>query len=215
VSLAPARGYVTRVRAHTRSMACAVGALATLVLVVMLGGWLGTRLNPLGRRGRGVFGPRAMPDFVGRDQNGHSISAADLRGYPVIGDFIFTRCRGVCPTLTAHMVALQRATPASRARFVSFSLDPDYDTPAVLKAYAARWKGDPARWRLVTLEPESLETILAAVESASASDPASSTEPHTTRFFLIDALGAIRGTYPGEDLAAIGRLAADAAALRR
>ena len=198
-----------------RSALC-LAAFAIIVLVLAAGNWLGSRLNPMARAGGRVFGPRAMPAFIGRDQHGRVIAAADLRGHLVIGDFIFTRCQGICPTLTSHMIALQRLLAAPQTRFISFSLDPDYDTPAVLKAYADRWKGDPARWSLVTLEPGTLDAMLAAVDDgAPPREARGETEPHTTRFFLADARGLIRGSYAGDDGLAIRRMAADAAALQR
>jgi protein SCO1/2 len=206
-------GYVNRMRPRGRALLGLVDALTTIALVASFGDCLGSRLNPVARDRR-VFGPPAIPSFVGRDQDGHEISAKDLRGELVIGDFIFTRCQGVCPTLTAHMIALQRSLSVPNVRFLSFSLDPDFDTPAVLKAYATRWKGDAARWSLVTLDSETLGSVQAAIESASPQGSASDGEPHTTRFFLANARGLILGAYDGQDDQSIHRLAADAAALR-
>lgn len=200
-------------RPRGRAALWLVDALTTVAVVVTCGDYLGSRLNPIPGDGR-VFGPPAIPAFVGRDQDGNAISATDLRGQLVIGDFIFTRCQGVCPTLTAHMIALQRSLSVPNVRFLSFSLDPDFDTPAVLKAYAARWKGHAARWSLVTLDVETLGSVQAAIESASSPGSATDGEPHITQFFLADARELIVGAYDGQDDQALRRLAADAAALR-
>ncbi len=193
----------------------ALAVVASIALVAAAGAWLGAHLDPTARAGGRVFGPAAMPDFLGRDQQGNPIAGADLRGHVLIGNFIFTRCQGVCPTLTAAMIGVQRALPAPNIRFVSFSLDPDYDTPAVLEAYAQRWKGDRARWKLVTLDAGGLNAMLAAIESAAPREAGNEREPHTTRFFLADTRGLLVATYAGEDRFAIRQLTADAAALQR
>jgi protein SCO1/2 len=206
-------GYVAGVCGRRRMMIYSVAALATIALVTIVGGWLGTLLDPMAPAGGRVFGPPAIPDFAGRDQDGNAITERDLRGHVVVGDFIFTRCQGVCPALTARMIALQHALSTKKTRFISFSLDPDYDTPAVLKAYAARWKADPSRWRLVTMDIETLGSMLAASDSASTRGSPLDGEAHTTRFFLADARGLILGTYDGENAEAMRRLIADAAAL--
>jgi protein SCO1/2 len=207
-------GYVAKVGVLKPLKLC-LAAFATIALVLGAGHWLGSRLSPMADAGGRVFGPRAIPAFVGRDENANAIAATTLRGHVVIGNFIFTRCQGVCPTLTTHMIGLQRALPATNIRFISFSLDPDYDTPAVLKAYADRWKGDAARWSLVRLEPSTLGAVLAAIDSDDPEGAVPETEAHTTRFFLADARGLIRATYSGDDRFAMSRLSADAAALLR
>lgn len=208
------RDYVAKVQAR-KPAAIVMASLATIAVVAAAGSWLGARLDPMARAGGRVFGPGAMPDFLGRDQDGNAIAAADLHGHVLIGNFIFTRCQGVCPTLTAAMIQLQRALSSPEIRFISFSLDPDYDTPAVLEAYAQRWKGDRTRWKLVTLEPGGLNAMLATIESATPREARNEDEPHTTRFFLADTRRLIVATYAGEDGLAIGQLTADAAALQR
>jgi protein SCO1/2 len=208
------RDYLAKVQAR-KPAARVLASLATIAVVAAAGSWLGVRLDPLARAGGRVFGPRAMPDFLGRDQDGNPIAAPDLGGHVLIGNFIFTRCQGVCPTLTAAMIGLQRALSSPEIRFISFSLDPDDDTPAVLGAYARRWKGDRTRWKLVTLEPAGLNAMLAAIESAAPREAGNDNEPHTTRFFLADTRGLIVGTYAGQDHLAIRQLTADAAAVQR
>jgi protein SCO1/2 len=207
--------YLRRVRARRRSTIGWAAALTAIsAMVFAAGSWLGARLDPMARAGGRVFGPPAIPDFIGKDQQGNPIATADLRGHVVVGNFVFTRCQGICPTLTTQMISLQRTLTAPAIRFVSFSLDPDYDAPAVLKAYGIRWKGDLTRWSLVALERGGLDAMLAALDSASPRESGGDSEPHTTRFFLANARGLIVGSYAGEDPSAIRRLAADAAALR-
>ena len=64
----------------------------------------------------------------------------ELRGKVWMADMIFTRCAGPCPIMTHHLAELQAALPANEpVRLITFTSDPEYDTPAVLKRYATRF----------------------------------------------------------------------------
>src|ERR1700724_1183306 len=79
------------------------------------------------------LGPVA--DFSLTERNGQTVRLADLRGKVWVASFLFTRCCTGCPRISADLLQLQKNLPEG-AVIVSFSVDPDYDTPAVLKAYA-------------------------------------------------------------------------------
>lgn len=92
------------------------------------------------------------------DQHGESFVAQNLDGKIWIADFIFTSCQAACPMLTSKMRALQKhIEERERAlgrdlplRLVSFSVDPEVDTPDKLAAYAAKWGADEKRWIFLT-----------------------------------------------------------------
>src|SRR3954464_1051986 len=86
-----------------------------------------------------------VPHFELVDQNGKAVTLETLAGKPWIADFVFTHCAGPCPMVTAKMGQLQAQTPPGGGRLVSFSVDPERDTPAVLKEYAAEFKADESR----------------------------------------------------------------------
>jgi YHS domain-containing protein/cytochrome c2 len=136
-----------------------------------------------------------------------------LLGHVWIADFIFTRCVTMCPIITAKMNLLRRALPSSHLRFVSFSVEPEFDTPSVLEAYAKTWDADP-RWLLLSPRPgtvfEFAEAMKVAFKHTSMPD-----EPilHTTLFFLVDRAGWVRGIYGSLDDVAFRRLVADASSL--
>lgn len=92
----------------------------------------------------------ALPDFRLTDQGGRTIQSADLRGKVTAIDFIYTRCPlpDVCPRLSANFALLQRRFGPNVA-LISITVDPDYDTPAVLRDYARRWSAGPG-WRFLT-----------------------------------------------------------------
>jgi YHS domain-containing protein/mono/diheme cytochrome c family protein len=131
-----------------------------------------------------------------------------------IADFIFTRCVTMCPIITAKMNLLRRQLVSSELRFVSFSVEPEYDTPAVLEAYARTWdRGDP-RWLLVSPPPERvLEFATAMKMPFEHTDMPDEPILHTTLFFLVDREGWLRSVYGSLDDAAVRRLAVDAVAL--
>ncbi len=155
----------------------------------------------------------SAPDFRFPDQNGEPVSNESLAGHVWIADFFYSQCTTVCPLLTAQFVQLQREIRAPDIRFVSFSVDPAHDTPAVLHDYAALW-GDDARWRLLSTTDDELTalakgmrvTVAAGVDSANAII-------HSSVFLLVDAQGQVRGAYESGSAEALARLVADAGRL--
>jgi protein SCO1/2 len=151
-----------------------------------------------------------IPAFSFTNVDGRTIDPSALRGHVWIADLIFTRCVTTCPITTAKMNVLRRSIPSDEIRFVSFSIDPDYDTPAVLGAYARRWSADP-RWLLLS-GPTRLVTEFVTAMKMPFQRTAMPDEPilHSTLFFLIDQQGRLRGEYNSLEDASVRRLAADA-----
>ncbi|WP_342376105.1 SCO family protein [Myxococcus stipitatus] len=144
-----------------------------------------------------------LPAFQLTDQTGRVFSDADLRGEVVVADFMFTRCPTVCPLLTAKMARLQRESRDSglSVRFVSFSVDPRYDTPERLAAYAKTRRLDTSNWSLLTGSLETVETTVLEGfrvmmgRDADAGDDDFLSIFHGEHFVLVDAEGRIRGYY--------------------
>ena len=162
----------------------------------------------------------AMPDFALHDQDGRPASLADLRGKVWVADVIFTRCAGQCPIMSAHMKAIQDLLPASApVRFVSFTTDPAFDTPPVLKKYAARYGAD-TRWSFLTGEKPALRSVLVdglklSAQEKPAADQADANDlfVHSAKFVLIDKQGRIRAWFDGETETAAARTALEAGRL--
>ena len=156
----------------------------------------------------------AAPSFRLTDQTGQPFDGDSLNGKVWVADFIFTRCAGSCPLMTQKMAGLQATLPPEVA-LVSFSVDPAYDTPAVLKRYGKQWGAVFPRWRFLTgPEPEIARLTKDGfrLSYAEGTDPA---EPviHSIRFVLIDKTGVIRGYYDSTDPAAMAQLTTDVASL--
>jgi len=156
-----------------------------------------------------------VPEFTLVERSGRPATLGALHGRPWVADFIFTRCAGVCPAMTARMAALRARLADAPVRFVSFSVDPANDTPEVLARYAAA-AGASADWWFVTGPMRDLHALstegfkLAAMENAPGAETADGPFLHSSKFVLVDAEGAIRGYYDSEDEAALRALEADA-----
>jgi protein SCO1/2 len=146
-----------------------------------------------------------VPMFQLMDQGGAPFTDGSMSGHVSVVDFIFTRCAASCPRLTARMADLQGRLKraGSSARLVSFSVDPDNDTPAVLAEYAARAGADPARWSFVT---GPVDTVKAAVvggfKIALEKLPKGANDYDVTHgdwFVLVDPTGKLRGYYTTDE----------------
>src|ERR1051325_5008006 len=94
--------------------------------------------------------PLSIADFTLTNQDGQTVTRADLRGQLCLVDILFTRCAGPCPEMTRRMAELQTAIPTNLpVKFVSLTTDPGYDTPAVLQAYSRRFGAQPGRWQFL------------------------------------------------------------------
>lgn len=160
-----------------------------------------------------------VPDFALTNRDGRPVRLADLSGTPWVADFVFTRCPASCPMLTARMARLLRDLPKDDpVRFVSFSVEPDHDTPEVLQKYAESFSA-PDHWLFLTGTREQIRSLtvegfklgLEMTPPPGMSFP----EPilHSTRFVLVDGEGRIRGYYEAFDEESMKRLEADLRAL--
>jgi protein SCO1/2 len=154
------------------------------------------------------------------DQDAHSFTADSLRGKVWIASFFFTRCPTICPRITRRMRALQIAEGAHSppASFVSFSVDPENDTPPVLAAYARSYGADLRSWSFLTGDLAVVKaTVIDGFKSALDGKPDPGAENggiiHGSHLVLIDRASAIRGYYRTDDDAEMQRLLADAARL--
>ncbi|HET7501363.1 MAG TPA: SCO family protein [Kofleriaceae bacterium] len=156
------------------------------------------------------------------DERGEPFTDAALQGHVTLVSFLFTRCDTICPVTTMKMARLQDKTfdVRDRVKLASFSVDPAYDTPARLSAYAQRFQADPARWRFVTGPVDSMRRLVEgpfmnsmALEGTTPSGaPAIS---HSGYFLLVDGHAHIRGAYDSSDIHRLDELIRDARFLAR
>jgi protein SCO1/2 len=192
--------------------------LWALVPVSALGLFAARQIEAAELTTKGALG--RVPSFALTDQRGRRVTDRDLRGSVWVANFVFTRCPSVCPMLTAKFHALQKQlVDLPAVRFVSISVDPEFDTPPVLAAYAARFEADPERWRFLTGPLAEIErTVVRGFKihrgdpQPSAGDPSLIEIMHGEHFVLVDQAGDIRGYYRS-DSEGLKELEADVRAL--
>jgi len=92
-----------------------------------------------------------IPSFSLMDQSGNAVSLSDFLGKVVVVDFIYTRCPlpDVCPRLSANFASVSKKLRGRDVEFLSITIDPQYDTSAVLSEYARRWQAGES-WKFLT-----------------------------------------------------------------
>lgn len=139
------------------------------------------------------------------DETGQRVQLDAMKGSVTIYNFIFTHCTGTCPIMTNNMRALTPLVDKDApVRFVSISVDPARDTPAVLADYAKRVRNDP-RWTFLTGDRDTVVNLSVKGFKLAAGDPMPGGEAllHSTKFAVADKSGVIRGYYDGADGAAV------------
>ena len=141
----------------------------------------------------------AAPDFALTSQDGKEVRLEDFRGKVVAVAFIYASCPDVCPLLTDKMARVQdELGPAfgKEVAFLSITVDPERDTPEVLKGYADAFDADLAGWSFLTGTPAAVREVAQRYGVAMA--PAADGQvDHTLLTTLIDRQGAMRVQYLG------------------
>jgi len=152
-----------------------------------------------------------LPAFELVERNGNPVTLDNLKGRIWIADFIFTRCAGPCPIMTGHLATLQHTIKRKTLdiRLVSFTLDPENDTPETLDNYAKLHKAEPGRWLFVRGDKAAIQRLATEGFKLGAIEQVQGEIIHSTRFVLVDAFGRIRGYYDGQEADSIQKLRRD------
>ena len=153
-----------------------------------------------------------VPDFTLTERSGRQVGKSDLLGGYWVASFIFTRCVTSCPKAATALAELQTQLPDD-VTLVSFSVDPEYDSPDVLTEYAEKVGANVDRWLFLTGETVSMHKYIRegfhlAVQPNSDADPGWEVT-HSPRFALVDPKGRIRGYYESSDPEELLRLRED------
>lgn len=166
------------------------------------------------------FGP--LPEFKLTERSDKPVGLEDLKGKIWIGSFIFTSCAGPCSQISANMARLQeKLQNRGGVKLVTFTVHPEFDTPAVLKVYANRFEANPDRWLFLTGPPEPLYELLrggfkVGVEQTQGSERRPGNEvTHSTKLVLVDSQGHLRGYYDGTSPESLDQLVRDAGRLEQ
>ncbi len=183
-----------------------------LIPVVTLGLLLWLRnVEVAALRQRTVSSYGTVPSFQLTNQNGQPFGSAQLSGKIWIADFIYTTCPGPCPMISSRMSELQKPLEKTDVHLVSFSVDPEKDTPEVLRHYAERLQAEPVRWDFLTGPKSAIYNLSHDGFKLAISDgsDAQGIPVHSTRIVLVDRHSQIRGYYDATEADAVTKLVAD------
>jgi protein SCO1/2 len=139
------------------------------------------------------------PEFSLTSQDGGKVSLADFRGKVVAVTFIYTLCTTTCPALTPLMSFIQdQLGPdfGSKIVFVSITVDPERDTPQVLKEYAQAFGANLAGWTFLTGPPDAIREVTHRY-GVFASKTANGDVEHSFLTSIVDRRGVLRVQYAG------------------
>jgi protein SCO1 len=154
-----------------------------------------------------------LPAFKLVDQDGKEFTDKELRGKPFVASFVFTHCAGPCPMMFGKMAAMQKSVTNANVRLVTFTVDPERDTPEVLKKKATDLGAEPGRWVFLTGDKDAIHKLLREGMHMATPKPEDDPLMHTTAFYLFDANGSCRARYFSGRDDEMERLAKDADAL--
>lgn len=219
-------------RSRRLTKALVLGGIAAFVLglFVFFSPWLGMarhRFNFLPiygpkevvaveRDGRTVIDTvyHMLPSFSFTDQFGRPFTDKDVEGKILVANFFFTRCGTICPKMGVQMQQLQLKLddPAFKdVVFLSHTVDPEHDTPEVLRDYARKLQADTARWKFLT--GNKADIYLQGSEGYHVAAREEVMEPggflHSELFVLVDKDRRIRGYYDGTTTKGMNDCAAD------
>jgi protein SCO1/2 len=139
------------------------------------------------------------PAFALTSQDGTPVALADFRDKVVAVTFIYTSCMDACPVLTALMAHVQdKLGPdfGKRVAFVSITVDPERDTPEVLKRYAETFGAHLNGWAFLTGDPAAIQDVVRRYGAYAAKNAAGQVD-HTFLTSIVDRKGTLRVQYLG------------------
>jgi protein SCO1/2 len=158
-----------------------------------------------------------VPNFQFTDQTGAPFGSENLKGKIWVSNFIFTRCKGPCPLISTRMADLNSKLNKIRdgVELVSFTVDPEYDTPAVLANYGELLGANPVNWKFLTGPTTAINDFVVKGLLQPLSKEPDGTPAHSQRFVLVDGEGWIRGFQNGDDPEVVQKLMVDIGELLR
>jgi protein SCO1 len=146
-------------------------------------------------------GPQWLTHFELTERSGEAVDSRDLLGEPYVVGFFFSRCPSICVRQNDQMRLLQEAFKDRPVRLVAISVDPEHDTPEVLRQYAQRFGADPDRWLFLTGELPYIRRVGAEMFSLAVTK-----QGHPERFVVVGADGQVKASFPWADPQQMKRL---------
>jgi len=162
---------------------------------------------PVVKNGDTVF--QKIPDFRFVSQEGRTVTQADFENDVYVANFFFASCQDVCKKMSAQMVRVNEAFRDNpQVKLVSYTVDPERDSVAVLKQYAEMYQADPAKWLFLTGPKKELYTLAQNGYKVSAMQAPGKVPDfiHSEKLILVDKEKYVRGIYDGTNSQDVDRL---------
>lgn len=141
--------------------------------------------------------PIVVPQFRFIDQDGAEFGSDEMLGEVNLVSFQFTRCPGICHTMSARLAQIYADNAAwPGLRIVTISVDPEHDTPEVLRAYADKFGVTDTRWTFLN---GPMDDVIELSEKGFFLPADSLPAGHSSRFALVDTEGEVRGFFDSLD----------------
>lgn len=153
-----------------------------------------------------------IPNFKFVNQYGDSITNKNLNGKIYVADFFFTSCPSICPVMHRNMLAVYKEfKDVANFKILSYSIDPKYDSVAVLKKYADKLGVNGQTWWFLQGNKDSTYKLADSylVSRPKEDNSVAGGLVHDGYFILIDKQKRIRGTYDGTQPDQVTKLIAD------
>lgn len=196
----------------TKTILRSLIVLLALTIAALFITWHFSTRRPPAPRGLSEQDLGSVGEFRLINQDGKTVTRNDLKGKVWVADFVFTRCMGPCPLLTRRMAALQKEfAKEDDLRFVSFSVDPDYDKPEILKSYAEGFGANLDQWHFLTGPREEIYSLIRenfklAVAPTGENESGGMDILHSLHFVLVDSDARIKGYFNTAEDGAVDRL---------
>lgn len=160
----------------------------------------------------------SIADFSLTDQTGATVTQKNLDNKMYVADFMFTTCHTICPIMSKQMQRVyEQFQTDSTIAFVSHTVDPEYDSVAVLADYATRHGAKSGQWYFLTGDKQQLYDLArnSYLITATVGDGGPDDFVHSQFFALVDKNKHIRGMYDGTDSVQVNKLIGDIEILKR
>jgi len=172
-------------------------SIVRICAVVIIAGWLTAVVSVA--HGENLPKIKPAPEFALTNQDGKRVALRDLRGKVFAITFIFAGCADTCPLLTAKMAGIQNKLGNAfgpQVNFVSITVDPERDTPDVLKRYADGHQANTVGWAFLTGTPAEIHDVAKRYGIYSKKTPRGDVD-HTFLTSIVDQSGTLRVQYMG------------------
>lgn len=172
---------------------------------------------PIQASGSSLLAGRTVAPFSLTRETGQPVRSEDLADSVWLAAFTFTRCPSSCPRISATLKGLQDKLSGTDIKIVSFSVDPKFDTPEVLKSYSEKFGADPARWWFLTGDESSIydliqkSFVVSVVPTTPEEQKAGAEEiAHSDRIVLVDRGSSLVRHFDSNDPADLESLVTEA-----